>query len=336
MKRIAALLAAALLFAFVGPLAAKRAYAASGADFSVAPATSPSATEPRAYFDYQASPGDVINDRVTIANYASSPLKINVYPADAFNIPTDGNFSLRLQNEPRVTVGSWAHLTIGYLVVPPKTTSTFPFSMALPPNVAPGDYAGGIVAVNEDASVQPEGAVRVGVKKAVGARIYLRVKGPLSPSLDVVQMHVNTPLFSAWPLQTNNASLTYEIVNSGNVRLDPTTVASVKDVFGRTVKRFRPHKFGSLLPGQKATITERWGDIPTVPLRLTPHIVVSAQGASTTIRQGAPSWVIPWVLLLAIAIIGTWLWRRRRNRASRAPAAPGPPAPASTPEKVSA
>jgi hypothetical protein len=293
-------------------------------DFAIAPASASNTAAPRAFFDLDVVPGQVITDQVTIANRGPTSVILDVYPSDAYNIPTDGSFALRLLKDPRTDVGSWVKLPTGIIEVPPNTQSTFPFEVHVPPNATPGDHAGGIVAVNTALSVAQNGPVQVGVNKAVGARIYARVKGPLRPSVQVTKLQVNTPVLSAWPLQHNDATVSYELVNSGNTRIDPSAALSVKDAFGRTVKRFPTKRFASLLPGQKATVVEKWSAIPALPLVLRPQVVVRA-GATVTTRQGAASLVIPWLAILVVAaLVAAWIWYRRRHRQTPAPPMPQP------------
>ena len=319
------LLTTALLSASLAVFASAPASAASGNDFSIAPATTPGAQAPRAYFDYDVSPGQVIDDKVSIINRTDTNLNLNVYAADAYNVPLDGSFALHLLNEKRTDVGLWTTLPIQNLNVPAHSQSTFPFSVHIPANARPGDHAGGIVAVNTAQSVQQQGSARVAVNKAVGSRMYLRVKGTLHAALDVTNLHVNTSTWSAWPLQGGKgARITYTLVNSGNVRLDGTATLSVKDVWGRTVKSYAPKKLTSVLPGQKITVTERWSHVPALPLRLSPHVTIHAGQLQQT-RGGAPTYVIPW-LLLALIVGAAAGWRRWRQRRKPAPPPVAPPA----------
>lgn len=318
-------MAATLLSIPLAVVTGAPALAASANDFSIAPATTPGAQAPRAYFDYDVSPGQVIDDKVSIINRTGANLNLNVYTADAYNVALDGSFALHLLNEPRVDVGAWTSLPIENLNVPAHTQSTFAFQVRVPENARPGDHAGGIVAVNTSQSIQQQGSARVAVNKAVGARMYMRVKGTLHAALDVTHLRVNTSTWSAWPLQGGKgATVTYTLVNSGNVRLDGTATLSVKDVWGRTVKRFTARKLTSILPGQKVTVTEHWSHVPALPLRLSPRVAIHAGQLAQT-RAGSPTYVIPWLLLLVIAgaVAG---WRRWRQRRQPAPPPPPPPA----------
>ena len=299
------------------------AHGAGNNDFSIAPATIEGASSPRAFFDLDVSPGQVIQDRVTVVNRTDTDLNVNVYPADAYNIPLDGTFALRTLTEKRVDVGAWTRLPVENVTLPPKTQSTFPIEIRVPANAAPGDHAGGVVAVNTSQSIQQEGSARIAVNKAVGARIYLRVKGPLRPAVEVTRLRVQTPVLSAWPVQGGQrATVEYELVNTGNVRINATAKASVDDLFGRTVASFAARKVTTLLPGQKVTVQERVAHLPSLPLRLTPEVAVTVAGERTT-RRGAPAYVVPWLVLVVIAIVLA-AWRRRRRQRRRTTAPPHP------------
>jgi hypothetical protein len=313
-------------------LTAPPANSASSNDFSVAPATSGNATAPRAFFNIEAPDGAVINDRVTIANFSDAPLKADLYPADAFNVAADGSFALRTLKDPRRDVASWVKLPTGYLVVPPHTQSTVPFEIDIPSGASPGDHAGGIVALNTDLSIQNQGAVRVGVHKAVGARIYVRVKGPLLPSMAVTQLQIDGSAWTAWPLRSAaGAKIRYTIVNSGNVRLSLGATLTARDVFGRTAGRFKPRTLPELLPGQTVTVVEEWAHPPSLSLRLTPTLQLHVASLAVR-RSGTSLYVIPWVMLVAIAVLVGLLFRRwRHGKPARLPESPTTP---SQPVKV--
>jgi cobalamin biosynthesis Mg chelatase CobN len=112
-----------------------------------------------------------------------------------------------------------------------------------------------------------------------------------------------------------HAHVNYSIENSGNVRLSPTAVVTVTDLWGSTVKRYPPRKFPELLPGQTASVSLPWHDVPTFGLRYTAKVEVTAPRVHET--SEASAFVIPWLLVIVLVVLlagAVWWWRRRRRR----------------------
>src|SRR5436190_2407967 len=126
MRRIAFVLLGALAWGTIGTgsALAQGAPPPPNNDCSIAPASASDTAAPRAFFDLDVVPGQVLQDQVTIVNRGPTSVILDVYPADAYNIPADGSFALRLMKEPRRDVGSWVKLPIGILQVPAHTQST--------------------------------------------------------------------------------------------------------------------------------------------------------------------------------------------------------------------
>jgi hypothetical protein len=305
----------AMLLALPGGL--PPAGAAGTNEFSIAPAGA--GANARALFTYTLAPGQTITDRATIANYGASNLNVNVYSADAYNVPDDGAFALRQQADPKAGVGSWVKLPVENVNVGAKEQVTFPFTLTVPQDAQPGDAAGGIVALDTSQSTAQQGPVAIGVNKAVGVRIYVRVKGPARPALSVPDLSIDTAHLTMWPAGgKQQAHIHYSVENSGNIRLSPTAVVTVTDLWGSTVKRYPPHKFAELLPGQKADVVLPWRDVPELGLRYTAIVVVTAAHVHET--REVSTLVIPWLLVVLLVLIVAgilwWWWHRRRLRAA--------------------
>ena len=189
-----------LALTVIGP--ALPALAADNGSWAIEPATtSKNTTSDRAFFAIETAPDQVIEDAIEITNATDHPLKLDLYPADAFNSPGAG-FALRPQNEPNTDVGTWITLSEGEVTIKPKKTIKVPFTMAVPPGATPGDHVGGIVALNPVATGEQttaEGAV-IQVQQAVGVRMYTRMAGPLNPQLVVesVTIDVESAVSPGW------------------------------------------------------------------------------------------------------------------------------------------
>src|SRR5205807_991078 len=94
--------------------------------------------------------------------------------------PRDGGFAVRTVEEKQRGVGAWAKPAKSRVTVPVHGRATVPFTLRVPEGAAPGDHPGALVALDEHID-NGDGSLALGVQRAVGARVYLRVGGPALP-----------------------------------------------------------------------------------------------------------------------------------------------------------
>ncbi|MET9696180.1 DUF916 domain-containing protein [Streptomyces sp. NPDC006529] len=292
------------------------------------PAAGAAMTE-RAYFFHQGAAGSTVGDSVTILNTSAKDLTFQVFATDAVNTPADGAFALLpLETKPK-DVGAWLALPPGRatVTVPAKGRKDIPFTVKVPEDATPGDHVGGIVALNTEVEgVQREGKVQVGVKRSVGARLYFRVPGPLAPGLSVEDVRVrrDAPLLP-W-LHRASATITYALVNRGNVVVEPKVAVSAEGLFGRNVlNRTGRDPRLTLLPGQRIEMSEPWPDAPQLDW-VTVKVEARAATYGDLVSAGSAEFVaVPWPAAGALLVLlgaGTafWVLRRRRRPEAEVPA----------------
>ena len=197
-----------------------------------------------------------------------------------------------------------------------------PFGVVVPKNATPGDHVAGIVALDTvPSSTKQEGSATVQVKRAVGAHVYIRVKGPVHPSLDVPSMSLDasTSLFAP-AVNGGTSSLSFTLANTGNTRQSPRVRVWLTDAFGRTVKRFPDQRIPDLVPGGVAELTRAWSDTGGVPVRVTAHVV--AESSTAHAEASTSQLVVPWILvalIVALFVTAIWFWRRRTRAAPATP-----------------
>lgn len=308
---LSTLLSGALLL-----LAAPTAGAADNGSWSVFPATADASARP--YFYLSADPGATLTDKVTVTNKTGEPLTFRLYAADAYNTARDGGFAVRAQNEKQRSVGAWAKADRARVTVKPHGSVTVPVTIKVPEDAEPGDHPGALVALDERIDPADAGAVAVGIQKAVGARIYLRVNGPTMPALSVedVQVEHTAPLVPG--TGTSRAVISYTLRNRGNVTLRPEVALKAEGLFGRTLLARDLKRIPSeLLPRQEVRLTEEWRGAPQVEwgeIKLTASAPDTRESAS--VSYFALPWLVAGVLLAALAG-GAALWIRSRRARRR-------------------
>ncbi|MFJ8139020.1 WxL protein peptidoglycan domain-containing protein [Streptomyces sp. NPDC096013] len=302
-----------LLSLCLGVLTAPAAYAADNGSWSVYPAASQIAARP--YFYLSADPGQTIQDKVVVANKTAKPLTFRLYAADAYNTARDGGFAVRTVTETMRGVGAWAKPAKSRVTVPAHRTVTVPFTLHVPEGAEPGDHPGALVALDERVD-KGDGSLALGVQRAVGARVYLRVGGPTLPALAVEHVRVShhQPLVPG--LGASDATISYTLHNTGNVTLDPKVTLKARGLFGRTLlSRGLTRIPAELLPGQRVRLTEPWQGSPQLDWG---DVTLTASAPGTKQSASASFFALPWLaaaLLLAVGFAGGALAvRARRGR----------------------
>ncbi len=276
---VSVLLAAAGLGGLLaGPAAAE--------DWSVIAADNQFGAGRRSYA-YTVNPGGRVEDGVVVVNHGGTPLHLALRPADGFT----------LKDAKPAGVGAWVHPDRDDVTVGPGASVEVPFTLTLPRDAAPGDYAGGIVAsLTRD--------------RRVGIPIRLRVGGALKPSLSVERVRVHysgTPN----PLGKGDATVTYTIHNTGNAILTARQAVALSGPFGRwAVNAGKLRDSPPLLPGDtwKASAPVH-GATPALRLKATVTLVpllTDAAGSTAPLaatKGSGHGWTIPWSLLLVIAVL---------------------------------
>ncbi|MGW2420362.1 WxL protein peptidoglycan domain-containing protein [Streptomyces sp. NPDC001709] len=292
------------------------AHAADNGTWSVYPVASKIAQRP--YFYLSADPGQALTDKVAVQNKTGRPLTFRLYAADAYNTARDGGFAVRTVTERMLGVGAWARLAKSRVTVPGHTTVSVPFTLRVPQGAEPGDHPGAIVALDEH--VDPgSGRLALGVQRAVGARVYLRVGGPTLPALSVGQLHIShhQPLVPG--LGASTATVSYTLRNTGNVTLDPKVELKARGLFGRTLLDRELSRVPSeLLPGQRVRLTETWRGAPQLDWA---DVTLTASAPGTRQSAGASFFALPWLVATVVFLVGVaagvLLVRARRGRVRR-------------------
>jgi hypothetical protein len=283
--------------------------------FAVQP-SGPSGPGGRDYFVYTLKVGEVYQDTVAISNLGTETATFAIYATDAQNTG-DGSFSLMREEESPTDVGSWVELGATQWTVEPGTRVDIPFAVTVPADVAPGDHVGAIVAQKIDDPDNPDDGIGFDVRVRVGARLYVRVDGPVNPSLTIDDLAVS---YSApgLPFSGADARVTYTLTNTGDIRLSPVAKLGISGAFGLGEEHLPDRQIPELLPGGSVEISEVIHDVRPY-VRVTADLDVSSAETAASANSSVTQWAIPvfGVGALLIVIIGLVGWRFiRRRRAS--------------------
>ncbi len=281
--------------------------------------TAPADTgEGRQYYAFIAAPGTTIDDVLIISNHDDADLTLDVYGADGFTTES-GQLDVLPRAEESTELGSWITFGEDSVTIPAGESAEVPFTVHIPDNATPGDYAGGVI-TSLPSPVQDAG---VTVDRRLGVRVQLRVDGDLQPGAVISDLSVTyTPTVN--PIGTATAEIAYTVRNAGNTRWSATQTVELSGPFGL----FRTTAAGAdpipeLLPGDSWSVTARSDQIIllfwlTADVTLDPagpegfgddHVPAPPSAAAGVIAM-------PWAALVVLAAVaaGILLWARQRRR----------------------
>lgn len=301
--------------------------------WSILPATSTGPDKTRQRFQYgTVKPGSTVTDHVEIVNDSAQSAAFSIYGTDGSGTTTQGALLLLAPQKKPSDIGSWVHFPGGApqlsTIISGGQAIVTQFTVKVPPQATPGDHTGAVVA-----QVAVPGKNSAGVAVTTNYRIAvpleLRVPGALSAGLQVqsISTGFSDPLN---PFGTGTATISYSVVNTGNVRQSGAQAVTVTGPFGQKVV-VHPPKLPTILPGDSIRVTAQApGLFPFGPM--TAKVDVTAGWPTDTIplSQSAPEvtenaslFAFPWsllglVLLLVAIGVGIWFYLRWRGRLRRA------------------
>jgi hypothetical protein len=292
------------------------------ATYGLGPASA-TAVDGRPRFKWSAGPGGTLSDHVAVVNVGSTPLTLDLYARDAINQP-DGSLGLQTKAAKPTDAGAWITLEIPHgastVTVPARSTVIVPVSLVVPRNASPGDHTGGIIVSLTAASTSTgKQVVTPNLEQRVAVPVAIRIAGVLQPKLSVQSLGASYGQ-TLNPVGGGHATVTYKVVNTGNVNLGGHEAVSISGLFGSTVHAKAPD-VPVLLPGNSI--------IESVPVHgVLPEFLMSARVTITPLAAsgdvdpgliatsgGKRFWAVPWLLLGIIALLlAGWRQLRRRKR----------------------
>jgi len=270
----------------------------------------------RSALAYSAAPGTVVEDSVVVVNYGNVPAVYTVYAADAKN-NEDGGFDLLPGDQASTDLGSWISVSQTEVAVPPGRQAVIPITISIPLDATPGDHVAGIVASNPTESETNSGPSVI-VDRRTGVRVYLRVDGPLDPSLAITDL--TTTYHHAVNSLSGSADVSFTVENRGNVRIGGTPTVSIGGPLGLGTKKLQLDTFEEILPGQRANFSVRLEGVPALFLNTTTVSISPDPQAGADLPKafvGKDRFFAPpitfLVILFAVAL-GVLGWRRLRGR----------------------
>jgi hypothetical protein len=301
---------------------------------------------------YSVAPGQVISDKLVVSSVGTDKIpRLLIYAAD-ISYDAKGNPSYivpnRDSNNLLTSPASWLQVYLPdsvktfrntpYIILPVKGSSDVSYTVTVPKNVPPGDYA--IALFFEMDNTGSQGAGSSAVNARAGMRINIRVTGEV---FQRVSMNYSTAASSVASnsavssvpgiIFNNNLMFTLNFQNDGNIDTKVRTSVQLKQ--GDTVVADIPvgsYKDFILHPGDK-NISYSAGYTVNKFLLGQYNLVTTYGYYDESLQRYIDSqvtasvWVIPWWILLIIGIIilgavGFLMGRARRGKKKISPQPP--------------
>jgi hypothetical protein len=313
---VRAFVAGALLCAVLG--GAAPAVAAAGPDgavtWSVAPADA-DGPDGRRVIDIELDPGSTGTEHVAVTNHSDQTVSFGLAANDGY-LTEQGSFDMLPSSAPPSGGGAW-------LVVPDEVTvgagatEIVPVEIAVPEDAIPGDHPAGVTA-----SLRSGG--EMDVEYRVGVRVNLRVTGEVIASLAVDV--VDASYRPSWnPFAPGEVVVVVAVVNDGTVGVGLAGNATASSRLTGASGSGPPAEVAEVLPGGRVEVGAHVPAVwPLGPTRIATEINgvlpedLAEVALPVTVTATTDMWALPVtqllaLLVVALAVLGLWKVRRRRQ-----------------------
>ncbi|MFJ2520847.1 hypothetical protein ACIOWF_17890 [Cellulosimicrobium cellulans] len=299
--------------------------------------------------DLVVDPGETVEEHFAVSNFGDVSATFALKAADGY-LTANGRFNMLSSDQQSVDAGTWIDVQ-DTVEVGPDATVVVPYTIAVPENATPGDHPAGIAASVTSTGTNA-GGTSLGVESRVGFRVTTRVTGEVEPVL--VVENVKASYAPSWnPFASGDLTVSYDVVNDGNVRLGAEGDVATSALFGAVSDEVAAEPITEVLPGgslrSRVDVDDVWplGPVSTT-ITVTPTPVADDQIDTPLdpVTVTVTTWAVPWPQLLLVAIVVVLIVgvrddrRRRRQRLEamlarardegRQQAAGGEPAPSGT------
>ena len=187
-----------LLLGLIAFLTTDPSMAQIAQDFRMYPDPQQGISTQRAYFVYQAAAATAIHDAVMVRNEGTTPLRLSLFAADATTASHGGVAVATRRGDTPSEAGAWLTLSQTELHLKPGGERSVPFTVRIPDDLVPGEYAASLVAqrageTDDEAQAGPMG-VRFIPRFAVTVLVTVPVSGTaaLEPRLEITDLRATT------------------------------------------------------------------------------------------------------------------------------------------------
>jgi len=278
--------------------------------------------------NYAANPGASVTGSMKVTNLTGSPMTINVGKENFVAKGEEGEIELTDNADPLYSLAPWFSFDAAQLNVPPRSTVSLGYTIAVPANAEPGGRYGSIT-FNTIPPKLPNGQSGAAVEQNLAGIVFLRINGAAKEqvSVDTFETGIYTAKTSDFLPKTffeyGPVDFLTRVQNNGNVHEKPTGQITIKNMFGATVAVI-PLDQHFVIPGAIRRLHNTW-TAPKHSLLIGSYSahLVATYATGKTLTADTSFLVLPWRLLLIVLVIVVlvflffWKGRKRLARAVR-------------------
>lgn len=180
-RTVAALAAAAVTLLLVFASAAQASAFSEG--FGARPIKRGGEEVAASYFTLKAQPGEVLREATVVSNASDEPIEVLVDGVDGLTGKTSGTVYAN-RDDRHLETSRWLRPAARRLVIPPRSTEKFRFTMRIPDDAKPGDHLAGLAFqdVHESTS-KSRLAVRQVLRVVIGVQVTVGEGSPAQAEL---------------------------------------------------------------------------------------------------------------------------------------------------------
>lgn len=253
-----------------------------------------------------ANPGETIKAELSLRDISKNKLIVSNQIDDFVANGEDGTPKLLIDSTETSPYSLKAWISpVAQITLSPKQVKPISITIKVPADAAPGGYYGVIRFSGKAPELKDTG---VSLSASLGALVMLRVKGPVTEKLSLVEFGTSQDNKTSSIFEFTPITFFERIKNEGNIHEQPTGQITVTDMFGKTIagvninmppKNILPkstRKFEQ--PLDKTSLGNR-----VLFGKYTATIKVKYNSTSETLTKAITFWVIPYKLI-ALAIVG--------------------------------
>lgn len=244
-------------------------------------------------FEIAGNPGSTITNTIRLENMKSSPVRLAVDKRNFNAIGEEGAVGLTEETD-SFSLASWISVDPSDVVIPPKSTKTFTFTIKIPLNAEPGGHFGSLVFRSvPDNELSGSGA---SVAQEIGSLILLKLAGATTESAKIESFTTSKQLYEFGPI-----IFEARVKNLGNIHVKPTGNITITNLLGQKVATV-PLDGKNVLPGAIRKIEGTW-DTKWRIGRYTATAVLIYGPTNTQLASVTNFTVLPYRLLLVLVIV---------------------------------
>jgi hypothetical protein len=249
-------------------------------------------------FELSGNPGNTITNTVRLENMQNIPIRFAVDRRNFTAIGEDGSIGLT-EDEDTFSLASWITVDPSDIVIPPKSTRTFTFTIKIPLNAEPGGHFGSLIfrTIPEN-NLNGSGA---SVAQEIGSLILLRLSGATTENAKIESFTTTKSFYEFGPL-------TFEarIKNLGNIHLKPSGNITITNLLGQKVATI-PFENKNVLPGAIRKIEGVWNTKWRFG-QYTATAVLIYGGDNTQLASVTTFTILPYRLIILILLVLTCIY----------------------------